>query len=71
MIPKTLDDLFDHYGDDSVYFLESTRKYTRYAVPSNSNESESIWICNECTGIVTDEMTGCSDCYPNKYGEEE
>jgi len=59
----TIDDLFDYYGDE-CYFLESTKKYTRYAIPFEESE----WVCNECGNIIIDPSEGCDDC---ENGEEE
>ena len=54
---ETLDDLFDYYGDE-CYFLESTKNYTRYAIPMEESE----WVHNECGYIIRDPYEGCDYC---------
>ena len=71
--PETLDELYEYYGQDQVYFIEGNKKFSRYFVPSDYDpDGASEWVCNECGTIAEDPTEGCSneDCI-NYEGEYE
>lgn len=57
------------YGLD---WLESRNGCTRYAIPvAPGEDSESLWVCDDCEQPADPDEGGCIDCHPENFEDEE
>ena len=49
-------------------WLEYRSGCTRYAIPvSPGEDSESLWVCDECEQPADPDEGGCIDCHPENF----